>query len=288
VQRASEQRLADARGKFCWARRGGREVNDTDWTPGRVLLSNRRLVLVGAGGKLTVALSKVTNVGGRFDVNQRVAGEADYLAVHLDEDVLLVVAHEEEFDLSLYGALVERDSLRTRHPAKVGGVVTESDWRDARVKVEPESVAMATAEGSFVEIPYEEVAAVRSAERTVQGSTRRVLEVEHADEEGTSVETYFTGEPRQCAILATVFGQNEDHVGVDVDLDETEQQVVMALYSGVSPFDIPDFLGIDVDEAEALIERLVELQVVEEVRVRREVELNARGRHIAGDVIEHQ
>lgn len=288
MQRSGEQRLADCRGKFCWARRRGREVNDADWTPGRVLLSNRRLVLVGSGGKLTVSLSKVTNVGGRFDVNQRVAGEADYLAVHLDEDVLLVVAHEEAFDLSLYGALVERDPLRTRHPAKVGGVVTESDWRDARVKVEPESVAMATAEGSFVEIPYEEVGAVRSAERTVQGSTRRVLEVEHADEEGTSVETYFTGKARQCAILATVFGQNEDHVGVDVDLDETEQQVVMALYSGVSPFDIPDFLGIDVDEAEALVERLVELQVVEEVRVRREVELNARGRHIAGDVMEHQ
>jgi hypothetical protein len=288
MQRTGEQRLADARGKFCWARRSGREVNDTDWTPGRVLLSNRRLVLAGAGGKLTVSLSKVTNVGGRFDVNQRVATEPDYLAVHLDQDVLLVVVHEETFETDLYGALVGRDTLRTRHPAKVGGVVKDADWQDARVKVEPDAVAMATTEGSFVEIPYDEVGTVRSAERTVEGSTKRVLEVEHADEEGTSVETYFTGEARQCAILATVFGQNDGHVGADVDLDETEQQVVMALYSGVSPFDLPDFLGLDVDRTEELLERLVELQVVEEVRVRREVELNARGRHIAGDAIENQ
>ncbi|MFC7228246.1 CheF family chemotaxis protein [Salinirubellus salinus] len=288
MQRTDERRLADARGKFCWARRSGRPVDDADWTPGRVLLSNRRLVLAGTGGKLTVALSKVTNVGGRFDVNQRVAGEADYLSVHIDEDVLLVVVHDETFETAFYGALVGRDALRTRHPAKVGGVVKDSEWQDARVKVEPDAVAMATPKGEFVEIPYDDVGAVRSAERTVEGSTRRVLEVEHADEEGTSVETYFTGKARQCAILATVFGQREDHVGVDVDLDETEQQVVMALYSGVSPFDIPDFLGIDVDEAEELVERLLELQVVEEVRVRREVELNARGRHIAGDVIETQ
>ena len=288
MQRASETRLADARGKFCWARRGGREVNDTDWTPGRVLLSNRRLVLVGAGGKLTVALSKVTDIGGRFDVNQRVATEAEYLAVHVDEDVVLVVARDETFETAFYGALVERDTLRTRHPAKVGGVVKDSDWGEARVKVEPGAVAMATTAGEFVEIPYDDVGAVRSAERTVDGSTVRVLEVEHTDDEGTSVETYFTGKARQVAILASVFGRSEDRVGVEVDLDETEQQVMMALYSGVSPFDIPDFLGIDVDTAEELIERLIELGVVEEVRVRREGELNARGRHIAGDAIENQ
>jgi hypothetical protein len=65
MQRTGEQRLADARGKFCWARRNGREVNDTDWTPGRVLLSNRRLVLAGSGGKLTVSRSVTASAGRR-------------------------------------------------------------------------------------------------------------------------------------------------------------------------------------------------------------------------------
>ena len=286
--REGERRLADAKGRFCWAERGGREVNDAAWTPGRVLLSNRRLVLAGSGGKLTVPLATVTGVGGRFDANQCIASESSYLAVHLDEDVLLLAGTERAFETALYGALIARDPVRVRHPAIAGGVVQSTEWEDARVKVEPEALAMATVAGSFVEIPYDEVGAVRTAERTVEGVSRTVLEVEHADEEGTSVETYFSGPPRQCSVLATAFGRSEGHVETGIELDETGEQVLMALYSGVSPFDIPDFLGLDPDAVEELFEELVELDVLEEVRVRREVELNARGRHIAGDVIERQ
>jgi hypothetical protein len=286
--REGERRLADAQAKFCWAERNGREMNDAAWTPGRVLLSNRRLVLAGSGGKLTVGLSRVTGIGGRFDANQRIAHESEYIAVHLDDDVLLVAGGDEEFETEFYGALVGRDRVRTRHPAIAGGVVQDTEWEDARVKVEPEGVAMATVSGAFVEIPYDDVGAVRTAERTVEGATRPILEVEHADEEGTSVETYFTGEARQCSILATVFGRSEEHVETSIELDETDEQVLMALYSGVSPFDIPDFLGLDPDTVEELFEELIELDVLEEVRIRREVSLNARGRHIAGDVIERQ
>jgi helix-turn-helix protein len=62
----------------------------------------------------------------------------------------------------------------------------------------------------------------------------------------------------------------------------------MALYSGVSPFEIPSFLGMDVDDVEETFERLVELEVVEEVRIRREVALNSRGRNIASEAMNEQ
>jgi len=64
--------------------------------------------------------------------------------------------------------------------------------------------------------------------------------------------------------------------------------VLMALYSGVSPFDIPAFLGIEVDQVEELFVRLIDHDVLDEVRIRHEVELNARGRSIAADAIDEQ
>jgi hypothetical protein len=73
-----------------------------------------------------------------------------------------------------------------------------------------------------------------------------------------------------------------------LDLSKTDKQVLTALYSGVSPFDIPSFLGLDVEEVEELYVRLIDHDVLNEVRIRHEVTLNARGRSIASDVISDQ
>ncbi len=40
-----ETKVADTRGRFLRALRDGREINDATWANGRILLSNRRLVL---------------------------------------------------------------------------------------------------------------------------------------------------------------------------------------------------------------------------------------------------
>ena len=62
----------------------------------------------------------------------------------------------------------------------------------------------------------------------------------------------------------------------------------MALYSGVSPFKIPEFVGRDVDEVEAIYERLIDLGILDRVRVRNEVTLTSSGRSIASDALGDQ
>lgn len=62
----------------------------------------------------------------------------------------------------------------------------------------------------------------------------------------------------------------------------------MALYSGVSPFEIPDFVGLDVEAVEDIFEQLAEQGVVQKTRTRREVGLKPRGRSIASEVIADQ
>ena len=71
----------------------------------------------------------------------------------------------------------------------------------------------------------------------------------------------------------------------DLDLDPIERRVVMALYSGVSPFAISEFVGVDVEKVEEIYDRLIELEVIEVVRERTEVGLTARGRKVASEAM---
>lgn len=283
-----EHKISDTRGRFARVITHDRELNDAAWTTGRILLSNRRLVLAGTGGKRTIGLAEIDAIGGRYDVNQRIAGVSDYVSLELGDDVLLVAAADhEEFELDLYGALLDQAVVLTRHPAIAGGVVQNTDWEKARLKVDDDALLMATVSGAFVEIDLDDIGGTHRGTRTIIDETRPVVEVEHSDAD-TSVQTYISADDRVCTIISALLSRGEDRSRTAVDLDATDKQVLMALYSGVSPFDIPDFLGVDVDEVEALFENLVELNIVEEVRVRREVALNARGRAIASDVITEQ
>jgi helix-turn-helix protein len=289
-----ETKIADSRGRFLQALRNGRERNDAAWTNGRILLSNRRIVLAGTGGKRTFPLSEIDHIGGRFDVNQRVATVADYLALQFDdgEDVILVAPAEfEEFKTDLYDAILSSTQFLVRHPAVEGGVVQNTEWVGGRIAVEgdadaeAQAVNIATVTGTFVEIPLDDIGDIAIGRRTVREEQRKVVEVEHSDE-STSVQTYISGPERPVSVLSSLLRIGEEQTETSLDLSQQDKQVLMALYSGVSPFDIPQFLGIDVDQVEELFVRLIDHDVLDEVRIRHEVELNARGRSIAADAID--
>ncbi|GAB6863231.1 CheF family chemotaxis protein [Haloplanus litoreus] len=284
-----ERKITDTRGKFALVVKDGRELNDAEWTGGRILLSNKRLILAGSNGKRTVPLKRIRSLEGRTDVNQLVAKVSGYVSLQLSTgDVMLVSAEDpESFERMLYRALLDRKVILARHPAVEGGVVTDAEWEKARLKIEEGAVDIAIADGSFVEIDLDDIGSMEANERSVKDEKRRVLEVEHS-QEGTSVQTYISGSTRRSAILESLLRKGESRSEIGVDLTEKQNEVLMALYSGVSPFEIPDFLGMDVDEVEEVFDRLIELEVIEEIRTRREVALNARGRNIASEAMNDQ
>jgi helix-turn-helix protein len=156
------------------------------------------------------------------------------------------------------------------------------------MKVEADAVSIATVAGTFVEIQLDDIGDIEMGRRTVREEQRQVIEVEHSDDAGTSVQTYISGPERAVDNLKSLLRIGEEHTEMSLDLSQQDKQVLMALYSGVSPFDIPEFIGIDVDQVEELFVRLIDHDVLEEVRIRHEVELNARGRSIAADAIDEQ
>lgn len=283
----SETKIADMQGQYMQAVESGRRVDDATWSSCRIVLTNRRLVLV-ADGKTSVPLADIDEVGGRYDVNQRAAGVASYLSVRVGEDVLLVSAAEhEEFETDFYHATLDGALLYVKHPAVEGGVVQDTGWTKARIRIADEDVRFALADGGKVVVDRDDIGEVEVDERQAVGEQRTVIEVEHTEGE-ISVQTYVTGEVHDLSILEQVLEEGVERNRADLDLGPVEKQVVMALHSGVSPFEIPEFVGADVEEIEEIYDRLVELDVIEVVRERTEVEITAQGRSVAGQTMGEQ
>ncbi|MDY6819647.1 MAG: CheF family chemotaxis protein [Halobacteriales archaeon] len=283
-----EHKVADTQGKFLQVVESGRQRSDVSWQQGRIILSNKRLILVDNDGKRALPLKKLQSLEGRYDVNQMVAEVANYLSLQFGDDVFLIAPSDHtEFEWTLYQTLLNRTVVIARHPAVEGGVVQDTDWEKAQLKVEEGELNVVLASGGLVAIDLDDIGSIEENRRTVMDDKRDILEVEHS-EEGTSVETYLSGQPRHVAIVKSLLEKGAQQSEAGIELDDDEKQVLMALYSGVSPFEIPDFVGMEVDEVESVFDRLIELDILEEVRKRREVTLKARGRNIASEAMNEQ
>jgi hypothetical protein len=321
----NEAKILDKQGKFLQVLKDGRTRNDVGWIPGRILLSDKRLVLAANEGKRTIPISAITKLGGRHDVNQAVARVAEYASIEYDgNNVILVTAsaQPEEIEEALYQAILDNNTVLARHPAVEGGVVQDTDWHKAQVKYdsgtetethsesnsgfgsgfeggadsededdeeeESESIIFGLADGTFAEIELDDIGGFNTAEQLVRDENRAVLKVEHAQEDGTSIQTHVTGTGQHVQVMTSLFREGHQRSEIGVELEQQEQRVLMALYTGVSPFKIPEFVDMDVDKVEEIYERLIELDALDEVRMRREVELTARGRQIASGAMDNE
>ena len=283
----TEKKITDTRGQFMQAVQGGRELNDASWSACRIVLTTQRLVLI-ADGKRQIPLQSIDRIADRHDVNQASAGVSNYVALHLDEDVVLVSAGEHEaFETDLYRASLNGEIILVQHPAVEGGVVQDSEWTKGRMKVTDEALRLALADGQAVEIERADIGDLTVEEKTVSGEDRTVIAVEHTDD-GISVETHLAGEEFHATVLQVMLAESAERNQADLDLSSTERRVIMALHSGVSPFDIPSFVGIDVEQSEEIFDRLIELDVISVVRERTEVQLTTKGRRVAGENISEQ
>jgi len=283
-----EQKLADATGKFTQVVKDGRKVPDLEWISGRILLSTKRLVLASTDGKRTIPLSKIQSIKVREDAAKPLAKVSNYISLQMGDDVMLVSPkNQTQFEQRLYHAILDQEIILAKHPAVEGGVVQDAGWEKARLKIEDGEVALALTSGQFVEIDVDEVGTVEIHDHDVMGKERTVAEVSHT-QDGTAVETHLSGVRQHVTVLASLLRKGEEKNTTDVDLTERESEVLMALYSGVSPFQIPEFVGMDVDMVEEIFDRLIEDGILEERRVRRQVELKARGRHIASEAMDEE
>ena len=282
-----EQKLVDTSGDYLYAVEGGQPRPDAGWRSCRVILTDQRLVLANSSGKQAVPHARISLVE---DPGERVPAAVETTgatALSIGETVILIDAQGvDDFESEYCRATLHDEVILVRHPAVVGGVVKEdATWGKARFRFEADSITLGLPGNRTTRFRIGDVGTIETERATVEGEERTVVRVEHTDEEGRSVETHFsgtTGHTRALArLLRTVIEEREG----DYDLGDTESQVLMALYSGVSPFEIADFVGIEVDEVEEIYARLLEIGAVDKVRERTEVTLNAQGRNMASEAM---
>ncbi|MCX2818420.1 CheF family chemotaxis protein [Haladaptatus sp. F3-133] len=286
---SSERKIADEIGKFVQPVKKGREMNNSGWIDGRIIVSNKRIILASNKGERKLPLEKIEDVGGRYDVNQKIAGVSDYVSLTLNggNDIILLTSSEdtENLERSVFGAVLDHRYVLVKSPAVEGGVVQDTEWERSKLKTDEGELALALETGKLVSVELDDVSAFEATTRSVKGEKSGVLEVEHTSEEGSTVETHISSQKRIAEFVGSYVSRGLEETETAVELDETQRRVLVALYSGVSPFDIPDFLDKEVGDIEEIYERLIEAGVLEEVRVRREVDLTTRGRNMASEAM---
>ncbi|WP_226010929.1 CheF family chemotaxis protein [Halomicrobium salinisoli] len=282
-----ERTLVDTAGDFRYAVRDGEPVAEPRWRSCRVVVTDARLVLATDGGKQAIPHSNIELVDdGELPDGVDVAGATP---LRVGDAVVAVDADVDDFAREYCRAALHGEVILVKHPAVVGGVVQDdSGWRKARFRLDDGDVALAFSGGESTRFAVDDVGTVETGQRSVMDEVRTVLEVEHTDADDRSVETHFSGLDRHTAALAALFERVVEDRDDDYELSDTESQVLMALYSGVSPFEMSDFVGIPVDEVEEIYQTLLEVGAVDEVRTRTEVTLNAQGRNMASEAMNEE
>jgi helix-turn-helix protein len=285
-----EQKLVDTSGDYRYAVKDGETVDGADWRSCRVLLTTERLILSTGDGRQAIPHSKIRLLDSDDSIipDQHAGGTASPLRI--GNNVILIDTQElDDFQQEYCRAAIQDKVILAKHPAIVGGVVQdEATWSKARFRLRNGEIMLGLPEGKTVSITIDNVGTIETAAEQVMDESRKVVRVEHTDEEGRSVETHFSGGEWHTAALAQLLRNTIEDRQDEYELDDVESQVLMALYSGVSPFEMADFVGIEVDEVEEIYQKLLAVGAVDKVRERTEVSLNAKGRNLASEAMNEQ
>ena len=285
-----EQRLVDTQGDYLYAVRDGDPLPDAQWRSCRIVLTNERLVLSTSGNKQAIPHSNILLPDEDESVVPDGLDAPGATPLKIGNNVILVDAQQlGDFESEYCRAALHDEIILVKYPAIVGGVVqNDATWSKARFRLDDDSIVLGLPENQRVSFPLDDVGTVQTSTEQVAGEKREVVKVEHTDEEDRSVETHFSGVTWHPRALASLLRNRIDERQEEFELTDVEKQVLMALYSGVSPFEIADFVGIDVEEVEEIYQKLLEVGAVDKVRERTEVTLNAQGRNLASEAMNEQ
>lgn len=285
-----EQKLVDTQGDYLYAVKDGEPLPDAGWRSCRIVVTDERLVLSTSSNRQAIPHAKILVPEDGEDLVPEGLDAPNATPLKIGTNVILVDAQEmSDFESEYCRAALHDEVILVKYPAIVGGVVQEeASWSKARFRLDDDDIVLGLPDNETVRFPIDDVGTVDTASEQVAGDQREVVKVEHTDEESRSVETHFSGVTWHPRALATLLENTIDRRQDEYELDDMENQVLMALYSGVSPFEMADFVGTDVEEVEEIYQTLLDAGAVDKVRERTEVSLNAKGRNLASEAMNEQ
>lgn len=243
----------------------------TEPVRGRVVLSQRRLVLATDDGRRTVPLDSV------FDI--RVGRAPGNVAEFFDDvvtigytrgDDRLTAVVEADADTVdrfvdlLFRARLSGTRAKVVHPARVGGRVTDAGPRSATLRLPENELVFADTERR-PSVVLSAVVGFERAHRDIGGTERPVVRVAHATGERTLTTEVALGSAAKLNVLGRYIRLEYSATMADlegVDVPEDEMELLLTLHSAGEDPNLPGLLGRDAGEVSALLGRLVEKDLV--------------------------
>ncbi|WP_280586706.1 CheF family chemotaxis protein [Halorubrum sp. Boch-26] len=241
------------------------ETGSDEPVTGRVLLSQRRLVLATDEGKTTVPLSGVFDV-----VVGTVPGD---LRSFFSDSVTLAYGRQgerrtalierepddmERFTRLLFKALLRDVTVTVRHPAKVGGRVTDASDHTASVALSPGAIRFVDCPDPF-EVDLSAVIDYERTDRTLAGTQRPALVFRHVVDGQTVSSIATVPNERTLNVLGRYIKLEYDDAMEDLEsFDPTEEQleILVSIYSAGGEADVADVVTGDVTQTSMVLDTL--------------------------------
>jgi len=207
---------------------------------GRIILSERRLVLAADGGKVTIPLSSIFDIavgnvpdglGDFFNSTVTVAFERDdrrlVAAIEADNDKI------EKFTTVLFKAVLNGTDMTVKHPARVGGRVTGESFAPSKLFLQPQAVRF-TRTDDAVDVDLATVSNFDRLSREIDGVSQSVLAVRHTPNGRSMTTLAATKSTRKMSILGRYLRLEYSDLLADledVSVSETEIETLVAIYS---------------------------------------------------------
>ena len=238
---------------------------------GRVLLSQRRLVLATDAEKTTIPLTEVFDI-----VVGTVPGDlqsffSDSVTVAYTQDgtrrTALVEGEPddmEQFTRLLFKALLRNVTVTVRHPAKVGGRVTDATDHTAAVTLSPGAIGFTNCPEPF-RVKLSSVIDYERTNRTLAGTRRPALVFRHVLDTQTVTSITTVPDERTLNVLGRYIKLEYDEVMEDLEeFDPTEEQleILVSIYSAGGEANIADVVTGDVTQTSMILDTLREEELV--------------------------
>ena len=260
---------------------------------GRIILSQRRLVVAADGYKETIPLSSVFDVtvgqvppemAGYFNDTVTVAyrtdgGRAVAAIEGKDTDI-------DRFATVLFKVLLNGTTALARHPAKVGGRVVDTDVRETSLDVTQGALTF-QASGDAFTVDLANVVSVERVQRDLGNGSNPVVSFRHVDD-GTAVTSVIgMTSGRLTNILGRYIRLRYADVQAELeefDPSEEEAEVLVAAYSAGPDVSLNKVVDIEPQRLTMLLNGLIDEGLL--VDTDEGTKLTAKGRVVVDQRIE--
>ncbi|MEF8772685.1 CheF family chemotaxis protein [Halodesulfurarchaeum sp.] len=258
----------------------------------RVLMNRQQVVLVTPDDRISVPIGDVFDIAYGSAPKELRAFFEDTVSVAYEDGqskrVALIEGADdtvERFTDLLFKGILNKTTVAIKHPAKVGGRITDETFEKGALYVSPAAVKFKTEDPFSIEVST--VSGFERITRDVFGSSRPVLSVRHADSSGIVTSEIALQPERKMNVLGRFLRIEYSQLKTeleDISLRDMDVEALVGLYSGATKGSLAGMLGVDASQVSTLLQKLVEKGLLTEAQSR--WQLTSTGKLAVGEHLE--